>query len=433
MPNKHSFLCLFILIITLNTFFSEKLYKHYNYDQIFEIFHELSQTCSQYIKITSSQTRYNLDSFKNCGKKPCMNLMIFLTDFDSYTLDRPVYYISASIHGNEVIGSSSVVDFAKYFCDTYEYKKNSIYHNILKTKLIIITPMTNAYGYYHKEREEKVYIESSKSYANVDPNRDFPYYNNKNEIINCMRTLSARTINEIFNEFIISGCITFHGGDNVLGYPWGNYLHMTKRNYKSISTEAPDFNAFDSIGKIMVKFSTSEKNEKNNINKYNIGDMTQTVYPLDGALEDWAYGGWEKYESFGNNNINPIKTCKPDSFNTNYNMFWNMNTKDDNKYFDYKLRCLIYLAEASYKKMPEEKYYGINDFDMEGNTRDVFDFYQTTDFFGHIPRNMRLIYSGVDLISASIYLDINNLKKFLDEKNNLIQYSITIIFMGCLP
>ena len=86
--------------------------------------------------------------------------------------------------------------------------------------------MTNAYGYYHKKREERVHIESGKKNVDVDPNRDFPYFNNIQNIFNCMRTLSARTINEIFNEFIISGSITFHGGDNVLGYPWGNYLHI---------------------------------------------------------------------------------------------------------------------------------------------------------------------------------------------------------------
>ena len=243
-----------------------------------------------------------------------------------------------------------------------------------------MTPMTNAYGYYNKRREEKVYIESSNKYIDVDPNRDFPYYNKKEEIFNCMRTLSARTINEIFNEFIISVAITFHGGDNVLGYPWGNYLHVTKDKYRTISTESPDFNAFDSIGKMMVKFSMSEKNEKNDIKKYGIGDMTSTVYPLDGALEDWAYGGWEKYELYDKNKINPIKICKPDSFNSNYNMLWNLSyyNSDYNLSFnyDYKLRCLIYLAEASSRKIPKEEQYGVDDFDIKEDDRDIFDFYK---------------------------------------------------------
>ena len=433
MFTNHFLLNIFFFIITLTISLSEKLYKHYDYDQIIEAFTKLSKTCSHYIKIDTSQSRYNLDSIKSCGDKPCINLMVFLTDFDSYTLDRPSYYISSSIHGDEVIGGSSLVEFAKYFCDTYNNKKNSLYHNILKTKLIIMTPMTNAYGYYHKKRDEKVFIKSTQKYENVDPNRDFPYYNSRDEIKNCMRTLSARTINEIFNEFIISGAITFHGGDNVLGYPWGNYLHVKKNGYKKISTESPDFNAFDNIGKIMVKFSSSEKNEKNNIKQYGLGDMTSTVYPLDGALEDWAYGGWEFFQSKNSSDINPIKICKPDSFNKDYNMLWNYNDNNNDEYFyDYKLRCLIYLAEASNNKIPNEKEYGINDFDLEGNTRDVFDFYKTNNFYGHIPRNMRLVYSGVDLISASIYLDINNIKKIINEDNNMLQYNIPFIFMGCL-
>ena len=427
------YLNIFFIIITFNLCLTENLYKHYDYDNIFQEFIELSKTCSNYIKIDTAQSRYNLDSVNFCGEnKPCLNLIVFLTDFDSYTLDRPTYYISASIHGDEVIGSSSLVEFAKYFCDSYNSKKNSLYHNILKTKLIVMTPMVNAYGYYHKKRDDLIYIKSKGTYENKDPNRDFPYYNSKDEIKNCMNTLSARTINEIFNEFIISGCITFHGGDNILGYPWGNYVHIKRNKSLMKSTESPDFNAFDNIGKIMIKFSSSEKNKNNNIPNYGFGDMTSTVYPLDGALEDWAYGGWEKYESDVKYNINPIKTCKPNSFNNEYNMLWNSFNNNNEYNDDYKLRCIIYLAEASYNKIPDEKYYGINDFDLDGNTRDIFDFYNTKDFYGHVPRNMRLVYCAVDLMSASIYLAHNNIQKITDGNNLLTTYTIPFIFMGCL-
>ena len=227
-----------------------------------------------------------------------------------------------------------------------------------------------------------------------------------------MRTLSARTINEIFNEFIIQGCLTFHGGDNVIGYPWGNYLHIIKNKNGVKSSEAPDYNALLNIGKIMLNSASSESNEKKGIQNYKLGDMTSTVYPLNGALEDWAYGGWEVYEK-NKNGINPIKSCKPDSFD-DYNMLWD-NNNAGNKYYDYKLRCLIYLIEASYKKMPDENEYGINEFD----NKDIFDFYETKDFYGHVPRNMRLIYSGVDLISASVYIDIAKITKLNDDNNNI--------------
>ena len=415
----------FLYILLFNIIISKKLYKHYTYDEIIQSFIELSQTCSQYIKIDTSQTRYNLPSIKDCGKdnnKSCVNIIVFLTDFDTYTLDRPSYYISSSIHGNEVIGAPSLLEFAKYFCDSYDIKKSSLYHNILKTKLLIITPMTNAYGYSNKKRDEKIYIKSTNKFIYLDPNRDFPYFNSNENTKNCMRTISARTINEIFNEFIIQGSITFHGGDNVIGYPWGNYVHIIKNFKSNKSPETPDLNAFLNTGLKMISFSSSDMNDNNNIPNYKLGDMTSTVYPLDGALEDWAYGGWEFYEK-NKNGINPIKSCKPDSFYNDYNMFWNTNNNSDTNldYYDYKLRCLIYLAEASYNKMPNEKEYGINDFE----NRDIFNFYETTDFYGHIPRNMRLIYTGVDLISASIYIDI---EKIIVTNNDIIIYNISLKF-----
>ena len=417
--------------ILINITFSQKGkdYTHYNYEQIMEIFQELSVTCSHYIRIDTSQSRYNLDSVEGCGEnKKCKHLIVFITDFDSYTLDRPVYYISGVVHGDEVIGPTSVTEFAKYFCDSYNTKRNSLYHNILKNKLIVITPMTNAYGYYNYKREEKVFIPKKNIYKIVDPNRDFPYYNSNDSIINCMQTIAARTINEIFNEFIIGGGITFHGGTSVLGYAWGNYIHTYTKNSIYSSTESPDFNAFDGIGKIMVKFSSSKDNRDNKISDYRLGDMTSTVYPLDGALEDWAYGGWEnkEHEIMGNS-LRPIKTCKPDSYN-NYEMIWNSNSL--NSYdidYDYKLRCLMYLAEASDNKKPPEEMYGINDFNTNSNG-DIFDFYRTTNYFGHIPRNMRLMYSGIDLISASIYLDVENIQ--IQKDNNKV--IIPFLFMGCL-
>ena len=422
-----------IMNILFNTIFSQREYNHYNYDEIMTTFEELSHSCSHYIKIDTSQARYNLDSVEGCGNnKNCSNLIVFLTDFDSYTLDRPAYYISGVLHGDEIIGPPSVTEFAKYFCDTYNIKKNSLYHHILKNKLIIITPMTNAFGYFNGKREEKVFFPKTKEYKYADPNRDFPYFNSNQEIQNCMQTIAARTINEIFNEFIIGGAITFHGGTSVLGYAWGNHVHTYKNNNKLKSTESPDFNAFNKIGQIMVKLSSSQDNLKNKIKDYELGDMTSTVYPLNGALEDWAYGGWEnkEYENMGTN-LRPIKTCKPESF-TPYEMIWNnLNGIDHNSIdYNYKLRCLMYLAEASDEKKPKKNEYGINYYNTDKKVNDIFDFYQTTNFFGHIPRNMRLMYSGIDLVSASIYLDIENIK--IKENKDNKQIIIPFLFMGCL-
>ena len=148
---------LILISFLINIINSQTEYIHYDYDQVMSIFEDLSNTCSHYIRIDTSQKRYNLDTVRGCGKnKNCTNLIVFMTDFDTYTLERPAYYISGLLHGDEVIGPSSVTEFAKYFCDTYNENKNSLYHNILKNKIIIMTPMTNSFGYYNRLREEKI-------------------------------------------------------------------------------------------------------------------------------------------------------------------------------------------------------------------------------------------------------------------------------------
>jgi hypothetical protein len=42
--------------------------------------------------------------------------------------------------------------------------------------------------------------------------------------------------------------ITFHGGTNVIGYPWGSYNRVERRGANYYSKEAPDFNALENIG-----------------------------------------------------------------------------------------------------------------------------------------------------------------------------------------
>ena len=402
-------LCIPFFVLLLSRRIKAEQYKYYSYTDIFSFFESLSRTCPQYIKIDTSQNRYGLNSVPGCGNSDCFNLIVYLTDFDSLTLNRPQYYISGLVHGNEEIGPTTIVEFAKYFCDNNQ--SNSLFHNILKTKMFIMTPMTNAYGYYNHNREDKV-IEFGNRKAFEDPNRDFPYSNDNKEVMPCMKTITGRTINEIFNEHIISGAITFHGGTNVLGYAWGNYIHKKGNR----STEAPDHSAFKTIGEVMRDASSSELNQKTRIPDYLLGDMTSTVYPVNGGLEDWAYGGsWE------NDYVDqkPIKICRADSFGK-YDMEW----KEKNNLNKEKLKCLMYLAETADDKKPIESTLGNDD---AFKNKSIFDFENTKNFYGHIPRNMRLIYSGSDLISASIFIDASKITTKEDTKQVIFPYRI----MGC--
>jgi len=91
--------------------------------------------------------------------------------------------------------------------------------------------MTNAVGYYHYEREERLnrghddFLNNplrthSFTDSSADINRDFPY-NTESE--SCLNTIAGRVVHELFVDNLFVSCLTFHGGINVIGYPWGAF------------------------------------------------------------------------------------------------------------------------------------------------------------------------------------------------------------------
>lgn len=120
--------------------------------------------------------------------------------------------------------------------------------NILENIELIITPMTNAVGYFRNQREELIDSNESESkyIKSFDINRDFPF--NQDEPYNCLNTIGARIVYKIYTQNNIQGTLTFHGGDNNISYPWGapSRSHMVKGVEKGYT--APDYNLFQSFG-----------------------------------------------------------------------------------------------------------------------------------------------------------------------------------------
>jgi hypothetical protein len=96
--------------------------------------------------------------------------------------------------------------------------------------------------------------------------------------------------------------ITFHGGDNSITYPWGNYPH--------IHTRAPDEYAFESVAKRLQTVTGKHYGTlSRGIHQYDIGTMSNMVYPCKGPYEDFVYAG-----SFDPKNM---KICTP-VYSTNH-------------------------------------------------------------------------------------------------------------------
>ena len=95
-------------------------------------------------------------------------------------------------------------------------------------------------------------LASNKSKRTFDPNRDFPYNNSATQ---CLNTVAGRTIYKLMVENLFVSAITFHGGINVIGYPWGsNNRVYQKRSWNDmIANEAPDHVALHSLGEAMLE------------------------------------------------------------------------------------------------------------------------------------------------------------------------------------
>jgi hypothetical protein len=231
----------------------------------------LSKTCP-YIKIDSSQKRYNLPYAGKCNNLPCENLIVFMTDFNTMTIDRPQIYISGLLHGDEVIGATTLTELAIYFCKNSQ--KEPWVEELLKRRLFVFTPFTNAYGYANGHREDFIEYNDNKV-STFDPNRDFPYFQgNNNSTDSCMTTITARTVNELFREHLFIQAITFHGGLNAIGYPWGNYVHLESTRK---SKNCPDYTAGRNIALVLQTYSSSIYNLQTGISDYSVGDMIEMV------------------------------------------------------------------------------------------------------------------------------------------------------------
>jgi len=88
-----------------------------------------------------------------------------------------------------------------------------------------------------------------------------------------MKTIAARTVNELFIEHLFINVVTFHGGINAIGYPWGNYVHLinTKKSQK-----APDEIAARELANVLKLYSSSSLKNRS-IPDYTVGDMIDMV------------------------------------------------------------------------------------------------------------------------------------------------------------
>jgi hypothetical protein len=148
---------------------------------------------------------------------------------------------------------------------------------LVSTRRIVVIPNANALGYYRKEHLE----------GSVDPAEDFPY-NIGQSHGSCMRTIAARTLNEIFQTHMFQVALSFKEGDDKIEYSWGSQQYLS-----------PDYVTYS-------QFASSISNVVGGENFYPYAaSNTRSLNPKM-AFQDWAYAAsWERLRT---------TTCTPESY-----------------------------------------------------------------------------------------------------------------------
>mmetsp|Transcript_15249 Transcript_15249/g.42201 ORF Transcript_15249/g.42201 Transcript_15249/m.42201 type:complete len:755 (-) Transcript_15249:40-2304(-) len=391
-------------------------YYIYSSEEIEERLSRWSTHYTHLTRVTTSQEEYGLPRAGGANDCPfveedgCPNSILTIQDFVAHpegsqsSKELPEVFLSGELHGNEQVGPTAVMQAAELLLEAtscielprvkikdkspdlwdIEVQKSKDCRDrmlefgisekqmwwlarLTTTRRIVVVPTANALGYFRKKRTE----------GSVDANRDFPFdyeSNPKHPEFNnaCMKTIAARTINEIFREHLFQLSFTFHGGMEVIGYEWGapTYSHT------SIS---PDDVVQNQVAAAYSRYGGGWKSTP----PYKYGPMNPEVYPVRGGMEDWAYASsWDP---------DRVIPCKPST----YSGYPVQKTTYNNS----TLRVLNMLVETSNDKIPTKNLGSswdlLNGFSVAGN--------------GHISRNIRLSLLAAELVQP--WLSIRNVNE----------------------
>jgi hypothetical protein len=200
--------------------------------------------------LSTTQSLYGLPSIPGCsGGLPCSNYLLTISDSSARPEDAAYYpdaFFSGEVHGDETVGPLATYHAAELLltaadcavghfgnfsdperpsCEAWfgewGYGEAELHwlSRLASTRRTLISPMSNPQGFDKVRRAEN----------NLDPNRDFAY--DVASPSKCMRTVTARHINEVYRASLVQVGITFHGGMTCVAYEWGAPSHNAHGTY----------------------------------------------------------------------------------------------------------------------------------------------------------------------------------------------------------
>ncbi len=261
------------------------VYRYLDYAALVQRMKTLADLYPSLVRLRTAQDRYDLPTAGMCSedvrgiqKAACRVWILELGSDSNQVADKPQVLLSGALHGNERIGPTTLVELATFLLGRYTL--DPWVRMLLDTRTVVMVPAANAIGYFQDKREE----------LGVDPNRDFAYDTSQQS---CMRTIAARSLNEIWRSYIFSFAVTFHGGDNLLAFPWGDTAHCpgfpgackgpngrdAMLSGRQASWISPDHTAMAQIAKFASDYAGPEAPSKERFRHGPLNDPT-VIYPV---------------------------------------------------------------------------------------------------------------------------------------------------------
>jgi hypothetical protein len=370
-----------------------------------EVNEKLGHWKSQYpnlIRVTTAQDSFGLQragTSDDCpydqGVQGCSNYFFTIQDFITHpegsesSAHLPEVFWSGSLHGDERLGPTVVMESAALLfeaatCEAKPSRKASSWERevneakvcraqlrerginderrqwlsrLVSTRRIVVVPNANALGFFRQEHGEEL----------TDPNEDFAY--DQENVDSCMKTIAARTINEIFREHLFQLALSFHSGEGGIGYSWG-------------SPSWPEQMSPDQRAQYQVAEAYSTVAGGGSPHQF--GEVNKLFQYRRGTPEDWAYAAsWDS---------DRVNTCTPESFGS--------YSKAKTTYNGSTNRAVAMMVSANTKNTQYSADLGssLELFQGDHNEEDHL-----------IPRNIRLALTSIDLVQPYVSIfGVNN-------------------------
>ena len=260
-------------------------------------------------------------------QRPHMLLAAHLSNTLGQPSDKPAFFYSSTMHGDEVVGYYMMLRLIDYILNNATTDEQI--QNILNNVDLYICPLENPDGTYKSSNTQISSTSSQRyNYNNVDLNRNYPFVPGISGSANVQPETRAMIDWVTDKHFVMS--VNFHGGAELTNFPWDSW--------ESNDRQHPDDSWFRYVCQNYV--NTCHESDAN----YMVGE---TAYqPGCGAVTEG--GDWYVIDGSRQDYMNYYQHCREITIEAHFDKVVTSSTELPTYWTNSKNSLLDYIQECLY-------------------------------------------------------------------------------------